>query len=104
MDYSYGQTYFFVNTPVMNVTKFIYMLSKKINLESVLSYIDTNPFEMNTYVKGGMTPLMLLAKYSNDPYYQSVFDKILPLVDVDIKDSSNNTALMYAIISLGNTI
>lgn len=103
MDYSYGRTYSFVDTPVTNVTKFMYMLSKKDDLESVLSYIDANPFEMNTYAKGGMTPLMLLAKYSNDPYYQTVFDKILPLVDVDIKDGSNNTALMYAIMSIGKT-
>ncbi len=103
MDYSYGQTYSFVDTPVTHVTKFMYMLCNKANVENVLSHIESNPFEMNAYAKGGMTPLMLLSKYSNDAYYYTVFDKILPLVDVDIKDSSNNTALMYATTALGKT-
>lgn len=103
MDYTYNQTYDFVDTKVTNATKFMAMLCNKVDINTVTEYIKMYPLELNTFIKGGVTPLMLLAKYSNDDYYYNVLEKILPFAEVDIKDTNNDTALMYAAASLNTT-
>lgn len=103
--YSYGNTYSFGDTPtrVSQTSRFMFLLCKQEELAKVLTYIENNPYEVNACVKGGVTPLMLLSQYSSCAYYHSVLDKILPMVEIDLKDSKGNTALMYATMALGKT-